>query len=527
MVNEQTKRMMERLPEWMKMAKDESSVGAQFLDSFAMEYKDVEQMLSDFQKNFYIGTAEVDIIDIIFKVPLASEEITDFIDFDFVTFQFRDQQEEYPALDAVNLRRFYERYSEPLFLVDRDEGAVYVRVNLDDIEDLDHAFEFISMNGRKHYEYFVHHVWNPFDEFGFLLGLERLYGERNESFKERILDVFRKPANTTKEGLENGIARELGLELGSVEVQEMKDSGMKESLWTDVGLPKEKLRTYAKRINKEMAFTWDAMAYGEAKWKSLEEGRIGLSFLPHIWDADMSMFLDEEFESGVGDNDDLLVHKPKNENIARDFTSYVGLKGFIESTENIYPEIQFRYKIFAEGKTLNEDYEEESFQYTIKASEIISPVYKVRGTMNYKYLTDVSFGNQADYTFTGIPAGVGSDEVLHKKTDKQVMVKAYLKTSNKSVSPTLNGFDIHWRDTTDAMHKKSFSLDADFLENSSVVDTELVDVFVENGVELGFGEFYSMTDARGSWEEAYNQGIVDKAILIEEQGSISLKLPKA
>ena len=527
MVNEQTRRMMERLPGWMKMAKDENSVGAQFLDAFSMEFKDVEAMLSDFQKNFYIGTAEVDIIDIIFKVPLASEEIADFIDFDFVTFSHLDSGEELPALDAVNLRRFYERYSEPLFLVDREEGMLYLRVNLDDVTDLERAFEFISFNGRKHYEYMVHHVWNPFDEFGFLLGVERLYGERNEELKERILDVFRRPANTTKQGLENGIARELGLTSEEVVVEEMKDPETKSSLWTDEGIPKEKMRSYAKHINKEMAFTWDNMSYGDAKWKTLETGNLGVSFLPHLWDADMSMFLDSEFESGIGDGDDLRVYKPKTESIARAFQSFVGLKGYVESSENIYPEIHFRYKIFAEGKTLNEDYQEESFQYTIKASEIIKPTYKVRGSLNYRYLTDVGFSNQSDYTFTGIPTNVQSNEVLHRKTDKQVMLKAYLKTSDPKATPKVKELHLEWRDTTDTLHTKSFTLDSHFLENSSQVDTELVDVFVDGGVELGLGEFYSMTDSRGSWEEALNQGIVDKAIEIEEQGSISLRLPKA
>lgn len=527
MVNQHTKRMMERLPQWMKMAKDENSVGAQFLDSFAMEYGDVEQMLSDFQRNFYIGSADIDLIDIVFRVPLASEELVDFIDFDFVTFAYEEGGQEYPALDAVNMRRFYARYTEPLFLVDRDEGMLYVRVDLDMIQDLDKAFAFISMNGRKHYEYFVHHVWNPFDEFGFLLGVERLYGERNEQLKERILDVFRKPGNTTKQGLVNGIARELGLMESEVEVHDFQERAFKKELWTEEGAPRRRLIEYAKKINKEMAFTWDNMSYGDAKWKSLEDGNVGLSFLPHLWDADLSMFRDDEFVSGIGDGDDLKVYKPKREDRTRRFKAYVGLKGYIESTENIYPEIEFRYKIFAEGKTLNDKYQEESFQYTVRASEIITPSYKVEGSMRYNYLTDVDFRNQADYVYTGIAPGVDSNEFLHRKTDKQVMLKAYLKTNNKVLSPKIRELHIDWRDTTDTLRRKSFTLDGQFLENSTQVDTELVDVFVNGGVELGFGEFYNMTDSRGAWEEAYNQGIVEKAIAIEEQGSISLRLPKA
>ena len=56
-----------------------------------------------------------------------------------------------------------------------------------------------------------HHIWNVFDEFALLLGLRRRHLESNAELKERILDVFRFPANATKIGLLRGVGRELGL----------------------------------------------------------------------------------------------------------------------------------------------------------------------------------------------------------------------------------------------------------------------------------------------------------------------------
>lgn len=56
-------------------------------------------------------------------------------------------------------------------------------------------------------------VFNEFDYFGSLLGLQRLPEEKNTFYKKRLLDVFTNRANSTYTGLINGITRELGLEL--------------------------------------------------------------------------------------------------------------------------------------------------------------------------------------------------------------------------------------------------------------------------------------------------------------------------
>lgn len=55
-------------------------------------------------------------------------------------------------------------------------------------------------------------VFNEFDSYGTLLGLERLPQERNGDYKKRLLSVFSRRASSTYLGLLNGITRELGLE---------------------------------------------------------------------------------------------------------------------------------------------------------------------------------------------------------------------------------------------------------------------------------------------------------------------------
>lgn len=59
----------------------------------------------------------------------------------------------------------------------------------------------------------LHHVFNELDRIGLLLGLPRLEAENNITYKQRLLDVMVNRADSTYQGLLNGITRELGLEI--------------------------------------------------------------------------------------------------------------------------------------------------------------------------------------------------------------------------------------------------------------------------------------------------------------------------
>ena len=58
-----------------------------------------------------------------------------------------------------------------------------------------------------------HQIFDEFDEIGILLGLPRISGEKNVSYKQRLFDVFANRASSTYRGLINGITRELGLSI--------------------------------------------------------------------------------------------------------------------------------------------------------------------------------------------------------------------------------------------------------------------------------------------------------------------------
>jgi hypothetical protein len=64
----------------------------------------------------------------------------------------------------------------------------------------------------SHYKQESGHVWNPFDSFGLLAGLDRLPNEHNLSFKTRIADAFVRKGGPHYKGLIDGTTRELGLD---------------------------------------------------------------------------------------------------------------------------------------------------------------------------------------------------------------------------------------------------------------------------------------------------------------------------
>ena len=72
-----TRNLMSNFPSWMKMAKDPDSIGAQFLDVFGVTFKDFEDEMNEAVRNFYITTANTELIDWVYKVPLQMERVVD------------------------------------------------------------------------------------------------------------------------------------------------------------------------------------------------------------------------------------------------------------------------------------------------------------------------------------------------------------------------------------------------------------------------------------------------------------------
>lgn len=216
-----TKQLQQELPTWFKMRKDQHSVGAQFMNVFGLQYEDIEFYLQYALDNQYIGTADINQIDVIYRASIPNSIPPD------KPFQLIGDGQKLQEMESLKQffegidTRFLERrevyYPNP-FYVDWERRVIYFKKSY----GADNTFREgkVSMQLRDdNYKLLfehdlpqtIHHVWNFFDEFGLLLDTPRLYAEKNREYKERLLDVFRHPANSTKRGLQHLLARELRL----------------------------------------------------------------------------------------------------------------------------------------------------------------------------------------------------------------------------------------------------------------------------------------------------------------------------
>lgn len=222
------------LPKWFKMRKDKYSLGAQFLNVFGIQFDDIQYYLQYALDNQFIGRADIDQIDVIYKATIPSS-LTGDLNYWMIgngqkLQEMKDLKQFFEGIDTRFLERKEIYYPNP-FYVDWERKVVYFKksyglpdpafpegmVSLQVFNDEDELIFEYDMPQN------IHHVWNFFDEFGLLLDTPRLYGEKNRQYKERLLDVFRHPANSTQQGLENLLARELNL--------------WKEVVWLDGGVP--------------------------------------------------------------------------------------------------------------------------------------------------------------------------------------------------------------------------------------------------------------------------------------------------
>lgn len=214
-----TEKIRAMLPFWFKMKKQPNeSLGLQFLNFFGLEFDDIYKMLNYAYNQNKIMKMDDTFPDIIYKAILPTYFDVETIDGVVTDNIFLKRTE--TLYDFLQLSENYG-FTEPIhqpnyYFVDKSRKIIYVREAYD--VTADHPDGIITVltkisDGTEEFEVetTLHHVWNFFDEFGALLSCPRLYGEKNYDYKNRILDVFKNHANSTKKGLANGIARELGL----------------------------------------------------------------------------------------------------------------------------------------------------------------------------------------------------------------------------------------------------------------------------------------------------------------------------
>ncbi|MCD7910938.1 low copy number virion structural protein [Bacillus velezensis] len=198
-----TQRMADEYPIWTNIRQSKNSTGQEFLNFFGIELETVKNYLEWIQDQKYIQTSDIKMLDWVYMYQLPEIGTSDVLNVtrfnglknvnvtvleNLKDFFYNDRNE--GGILDFQENKFYTVKNHGLltFNISNDESKKSIRVN---------PLDF--------------HIWNTFDEFGLLVGVERLHLETNTEYKERILDVFRYPSGTHDIGLTNGIARDLGL----------------------------------------------------------------------------------------------------------------------------------------------------------------------------------------------------------------------------------------------------------------------------------------------------------------------------
>jgi hypothetical protein len=210
-----TEKIIKALPYWFKIKKKANeSIGAKFLNITGLELDDVRYIIEYAYEQTKLESADLDFVDVVYKtiipMELNSENIT-AVHSNTESLAKADSLAHFFGIGLQGID-YPELYCSNLYFVDTARNILYVRNRFDvDAVNPDGQIMF-DIDGKTYAQSLsLHHVWNFFDEFGLLLSCPRLYGERNREYKNRLLDVFENPAGAHKQGLLNGIARELDL----------------------------------------------------------------------------------------------------------------------------------------------------------------------------------------------------------------------------------------------------------------------------------------------------------------------------
>lgn len=166
--------------------------------------------------------------------------------------------------------------------------------------------------------------WNWFDEFGARVGLQRLYLESNDSFKKRILDVYKNLPGPTIEAVKRTLRRELNIwsaygatpdsdYIGATpEIIEIQDIESSSPYFDFSGKPTEKFRDFVRTINEKYPTNWGYVKWGQGFWDYAGKDQFGVGRIPAVYDD--ATPLGQYYQPGVGDfNDAYLIVKEPHE----------------------------------------------------------------------------------------------------------------------------------------------------------------------------------------------------------------------
>ena len=354
-----TNAILNALPHWFKIRKDsENSIGARFLNICGLELDDARYVIDYAYRQCYIDTVDLNQVDFCYKtivpMPLKVSELQSVFAKNMGLIKTTSLKEffgiDQNGIQDENLHSF------EFYYVDEKRNIIYVRQKFNVDANNDNGKITLVFKDNKEYvrPLIPHQVWNFFDELGALVSCPRLPEEPNVEYKERIMDVFTNKANASRDGLINGIGRELAtrrnitwihperdleladamIVLNSITIDNeyidpsrvfLTDAGtvllkaftenipksckvsyvyglemhqlhnrddikLYNELLTVEGKPKTKLKQYIYILNSESPIFWDHFHWNEHYWDQNDSSVSGVGFIPHLYDGSIHGF---------------------------------------------------------------------------------------------------------------------------------------------------------------------------------------------------------------------------------------------
>ena len=208
-----TNAILNALPYWFKIRKEsEDSIGARFLNICGLELDDARYVIDYAYRQCYIETADIAQVDFCYKtivpMPLKVSELQSVFTNNAGLIKANSIKQFFGIDQNINNSQLH---SLEFYYVDEKRNILYVRQKFNaDAINSNGKIRLIFKDGSEYTRALIpHQVWNFFDEIGALVSCPRLPEEPNIEYKKRIMDVFTNKANASRQGLINGIGREL------------------------------------------------------------------------------------------------------------------------------------------------------------------------------------------------------------------------------------------------------------------------------------------------------------------------------
>lgn len=449
-----TQTMLNYLPSWMtiRMQRDVNGANdthlAQYLNTIGLNIEDLDDIIKEAIEGFFLDTTDTTAVCKLYSVDIG-KYIRDTRWTDIKYYIKMELTAEAEVTEAATLRTFYKA-TGPTFIIDTERETAYInkgstvghelerfKIVLTDASNLSVTIEYPLADLH------LQPVWNTFDEIGLLLGLPRLYNEDNLTYQARLKKVFENQRGATKTAVKSQLANMLGIDEREIQVNELSELAFKGTLLDAYGNPTDKLREYAKLVNKQLHNTWDSMNWDEAYWKSLEDQYLGFDYLPHIWDVkakycpqckysvDLSVTVcpkcgatttgweKKDFQSGIGKDVDLAVKSPEIQYPEGDqpFEYYVTANGQVNKDTPNYPEHKFTFKIYAKGHGAvgvgTDAFSIEQVNYTILGSKMFSfdDEIKIKASGVFAYDNLTNYSNTSLFDMSSITQTGGTPDI--------------------------------------------------------------------------------------------------------------------